>query len=294
MRKMANKKTGFPGKHPFGVCLTHDVDRVRKTYQHITHFLKSGNPYHLASIIKDENPYWNFPEIMRLEDELGVKSTFFFLNEKRRFTLKPGEFKLYYGRYGITEDKVRKAIKKLGEGGWEIGLHGSYQSYTTPGLLAREKKELEEVVGHPINGVRQHYLNLDIPRTWRLQEEAGFTYDCTYGHRRDTGFRDKKYTPYRPYNPQTKKYMKILEIPTTIMDTNLMKGNTPAQALEKAGKIMEEAEKNQALINIIWHQRTFNKKEFPGYTETYRKIIEKAQQKKAWIGTTGQAAEIFR
>ncbi|GAH60430.1 unnamed protein product, partial [marine sediment metagenome] len=35
-------KTMWPDNKRFAVCLTHDVDRVKKTYQYITHSGKGG------------------------------------------------------------------------------------------------------------------------------------------------------------------------------------------------------------------------------------------------------------
>ena len=75
------------------IALTHDVDRVVKTYQYITHPLKkllNGNlnefSYQLKSILI-KNPYWCFPEIIKIENEYNVKSTFFFLHESIPFDL---------------------------------------------------------------------------------------------------------------------------------------------------------------------------------------------------------------
>ena len=66
------------------IALTHDVDRIRKTYQFLTYTLKniaklnlSGFYYHASSIFKT-NPYWCFPKIIEIENDYKIKSTFFF------------------------------------------------------------------------------------------------------------------------------------------------------------------------------------------------------------------------
>jgi len=58
----------------FAVCLTHDVDRVHKSYQYITHFLRhlKGRDFGIAFIrsypysknYRVTNLYWNFEKIM--------------------------------------------------------------------------------------------------------------------------------------------------------------------------------------------------------------------------------------
>lgn len=85
------KQSFWPYGKEFAVCLTHDADEIRKTYQYLTYsmrHIKRGNikgvKRQLESLvdrIKGNEPFWTFEKIMELEDELGVRSTFFFLNE---------------------------------------------------------------------------------------------------------------------------------------------------------------------------------------------------------------------
>ena len=147
------------------VCLTHDVDRVCKTYQYITHDLLHLKFTKLGSIFSKENPYWAFKKIMSIENEYQVKSTFFFLEESLPFKFfSPKNWKLSLGKYKFSTPPVYNIIKELDANGWEIGLHGSYNSFRDYSLLSREKNNLEKVLAKPVVGIRQHYLNLDIPR----------------------------------------------------------------------------------------------------------------------------------
>lgn len=268
----------------FTVCLSHDVDRVHKSHQYLTHTLKgilkkdfNRSIYHIKSFFK-ENPYWNFEKIMEIEDNLGVKSTFFFLDESIKFNpLKPSNWKLSLGRYSFHDEKVRDIIKKLDSGGWEIGLHGSYNSYNKLGLLKKEKQKLESVVGHEIVGVRQHYLNLN-EETWRIQSEAGFKYDSSHGFTREIGFKENKYTPFTPL----KQYPDFKVIPLTIMDCALM---NKKNIKKEYTKIIDTAEKNQATLVLNWHNHTFNEEEFPGWGKTYVSIVEECIERGARITT---------
>jgi len=38
-------------------------------------------------------------------------------------------------------------------------------------------------------------------------------------------------------------------------------------------------------LSILWHQRVFNEKEFPGYLEIYEKIIQECKKRNAWFAT---------
>jgi len=57
--------------YEFALCLTHDVDRVHKNFQSPYYAWKERDLSHLKHLVTSENPWWNFEEIMELEDELG-------------------------------------------------------------------------------------------------------------------------------------------------------------------------------------------------------------------------------
>lgn len=56
----------------FAVCLTHDVDRVKKSYQYLAHFAKTLRYYHLLSFFLKEEPYWHFEKIMEIEEKYEI------------------------------------------------------------------------------------------------------------------------------------------------------------------------------------------------------------------------------
>lgn len=279
-----NKWTGPDGEN-FAVCLTHDVDRVKKTYQAITHFLMDGRAYHLTSIFSTSNPYWTFDKIMEIEEKHNVRSTFFFLNESKRLNLfKPSTYKLTLGRYNIHNQKIIEVIKKLNKDGWEIGVHGSYDSYQNKDLILREKNELEGILGKPVLGIRQHYLNLDIPNTWELQREVGFKYDSSFGFRNRIGFRGNKIRPFRPFDDE------FLEIPLTIMDGPLFKSSKGIYtAWRKCENLLKYIEKKKGLLTVLWHTDRFNDREYPNQMRVYEKIIEESLKRNAWVTNCREA-----
>ncbi len=260
----------------FTICLTHDVDRVRKTYQYLTHKSrkKKYSKKKFSSGIKN-NPYWCFDKIMEIEEIYAVRSTFFFLHETIPFNpIKPSNWPLSVGRYSLMGNEVKSIIKELDKNGWEIGLHGSYLSYKNIQLLKEEKALLEDIIESEVIGIRQHYLNLEIPLTWELQSEVGFKYDSSYAIKNDIGFPNKKYLPF------TDDISRMYVIPIALMDSFLFKksGNDIDIAWNLVSKIMFEAQANNAIFTVIWHQRTFNKEEFPGYIYIYKRIIEEGKR----------------
>lgn len=289
------KMNPWPDERKFVLCLTHDVDRIDKTYQSLTHGIRSlkngglgGLGYHLKTLAGTENPYWNFHSIMGLEDRLNVKSTFFILDERGRATVNPGTWWRYLGRPNLDDNRLADVVKELGEKNWEIGLHGSYESYVSQRMLEQEKNRLEHATGTEVTGVRQHNLNLNSPETWRIHEKLDLKYDCSLGFNHNVGFRWGTCRPFRPYDGENTRTLNIWEIPTTVMDNPLMKAENPWKNYQK---IVEEVMRHQGVLNIIWHQAKFNKKEFPGYTELYEKIIKDCRKKGAWITTCNEVVK---
>jgi len=76
----------WPEGKKFALCLTHDVDRIRKEWWHcLYYFAKTKRMYHLRSLFpQSEDSYWNIERIMNIEDRYGVRSTFFFLKESKK------------------------------------------------------------------------------------------------------------------------------------------------------------------------------------------------------------------
>ena len=278
----------WPDNKSFAVCLTHDVDRVRKTYQYITKSRK-GSRRRMRRLFEFRNPYWGFPTIMMIEDKFEVRSTFFFLQESKRINLlKTKEWVLSAGKYKFNDRNISEIIQILDRNGWEIGLHGSYESSKYEDLLREEKEALEHVIGAEVIGIRQHYLNLKIPQTWRIQRKVGFLYDASFGFRDRIGFRDEKYLPFHPFDNS------FLEIPLTLMDGALFSNYDSEDAIwtECLG-LIETAERQKGLLTVLWHQRVFNEEEFPGWSNVYIKIVKECTERNAYFGTCKDIRDLW-
>jgi len=253
------------------IALTHDVDRIRKSYQYLTRSFRYLKKWDFKKIYKEflsipkfNDVYWNFEDIMAIEDSLNIRSTFFFLNESIPIDFfHPSNWKLSFGRYKITEKKVRNIIHTLDKNGWEIGLHSSYNSYLEPKLIKEEKILLEYIAGHNILGVRQHYLNLN-DKTWDIQKNAGFKYDSSFGYTKKIGYKDEKIYPFRPFNDD------FIVFPLCIMDSCFMEDNNRNT---KIRVIIEQTENKDAILVLNWHSNNFFERDYPFYKSTYINLI---------------------
>lgn len=270
------------------VCISHDIDRIDKTYQYVTkplRALKKGNLglffCYLWSTLTIRHPYWGFDRMMEIERKYGVKSTCFFLNESMKFKLtQPKTWKLALGRYNIYDKRIIRIIKELEDDGWEIGVHGSYHSNNKYELLKHEKDVLESIVGHEVIGVRQHYLNF-ADNTFEIHVKAGFKYDSTWGLTRGIGFKEGKVKPFFPIEGSD-----YCEIPMTIMDSPF--AETPDK-WEEFEKIVDEIDMNDAYLVINYHNNNFSNSDFLGYDTDYIRMIEILKCRNAQFMTMGEA-----
>jgi len=243
----------------------------------------------LGRTLHGDDPYWNFERIMTLERELGVRSTFFFLNESGRPSLvHPQSFVLFKGRYTFEEPRIRSVIRELCSGGWEVALHGSYYSYQDAVLLRQEKENLETILGEPVRGVRQHYLNLDVPETWKIQANVGFVYDSSWGYPHWAGFRGEAVGPFFPTDPVSGEGLSVLELPMAIMDSYLMEMEEPWREVLKCIELAEEA---SGVLTVNWHQRVLNPLEYPERYDLYIRLIQECQHRGAWIAPLKEIAK---
>lgn len=282
----------LPGGADFALCLTHDVDRPYKTYQALYFALREQSLYHLRTLFSNERPYWQFDEVTQLERELGVRSAFYFLNEPSQMVVRPLRelFSMQHltdhlGRYDIETEEIRDVVRQLDRDGWEIGLHGSSTSHRNEERLRTEKETLEEILGHSVTGVRQHYLSLDVPETWRRQADVGLQYDTSLGSSSTYGF-DHGYLPRRPFDDE------FVVFPLTLMETALPDPSTDFdEAWSECEQLLDEAAENGAVMTVLWHPRFFNEREFPGYKSLYRRLVKSALDRGGWVGAPGHLYE---
>nr|WP_282594698.1 polysaccharide deacetylase family protein [Halomarina salina] len=280
--------------YTFALCLTHDVDRLTEGYRGLYYALRNRDPSRLRTLHPQRESYWQFDTIVDLEASLGVRSSFNVLVEKDLFAelpprewVKPRNWLLYRGRYDVQSPAVADTVRQLDAGGWEVGLHGSYDSYRDTDRLRYEKGVVESVVDHEIRGGRQHYLNLDVPETWHRHADVGLGYDTTLGASQSYGF-DHGYGVRRPFDD-------FLVFPLTLMDIALPDvSNNPERAWRECERLLAEARDNGAVMTVDWHQRCFSETAFPYYGRLYRALVERALEMGAWVGPPGDLYEYLQ
>jgi len=137
-----------------------------------------------------------------------------------------------------------------------VGLHPSYGTYRNSGQLNIEKKRLEKTLGKgKVFISRQHFLQMNVPETFRRLEAAGFREDFTTAFAHAPGFRSGTAVPHYFYDIEKDTTGELLLHPTVVMDTCLIThwGLRPEEALEKIKLMVDECKQSGGDFVSLWH-----------------------------------------
>jgi hypothetical protein len=180
--------------------------------------------------------------------------------------------------------KVKEVMAFLRQDGFDVGLHGSYFSALQEGLLAEQKNTLETAIRAPVATTRQHWLHLQVPWTFSLQERAGFQADTTLGFNRNIGFRAGTSLPFFVYDRNQQKQLNLLEVPLVVQDGALIGANaleySPEKALDVVKEVAARIKNVQGCLTLLFHPDIFQK---PGLAPLYRSIIDYCLGQNAWV-----------
>ena len=287
-------KPFWPDNRSSAFILSHDVDRVKLTYQKAARNLARGDILGAFSSLwlqlfgkekrRDSNSYYNFEQILSKQQEWGIPSTLFILREKRRIVeLLKGRPQHVFGVYDpkeIVEDLLPFLEKEN-----ELGLHLSLDSYRSTDHLKQETNYLNGLIKTKVRGVRSHYLNFD-EMTPDLLLNENFLYDSSYGINFTNGFRSGTMFPFLLRS--TDQQM-LWEIPFQLMDTALLWQYEQSKSWHEIEKNVKSLARNVheggGLLVLNWHQRHFNMGEEPKLFELFNGLITTLQQQNGWFTT---------
>ncbi len=286
----------------FAVCLTHDVDVLKKwsafgIYNEVMNKFIMGREdiqerrerfaKFLYLFSKGFDPYREgMKKILEFEKSLGIKSTFF---------LKSGGKSRYDARY--KWDKfMNDFVNELINSNFEIGLHPSFDSFDKVELMEEEKMRLENFTGLKIQGVRQHYLRYDFGKTPLIHSELGFRYDSTLGFNLRYGFRCGYMFPYKIYDVWNNVELGIYEIPIVFMDSVYQYGRSSAEVgdiLSEILKLVKVAKCFGGVITVLFHNSVYDEFDFKGWDFIYEEFVKFALNEGAFVGSCSEVLGLF-
>jgi peptidoglycan/xylan/chitin deacetylase (PgdA/CDA1 family) len=301
--------SSWPDNKSFALCLTHDVDFVsgknhsRRLFRRLRRVVSSpekravalyqaaGSMERLVTRLGRPDPIGDFEQWLKLEDQYGFRSTFFFLpSELAKVHVYDMDYVFSDSvTYGSARTSVAEMMRQIDHAGWEIGLHGSYLSAYDGDMLRDQKRQIEEVVRKDVRSIRQHYLRYDVSVTPGLQEAAGLVCDSTQGFSKTTGFRAATSFPYWCWDHARGCVTHVLEIPMAVMDSALFSRVAPdldeRGAVEHCVQLMESVAQVGGCLTLNWHSHNLGN---PVYRRAYASILTRARELNAWGRSVSQ------
>lgn len=252
---------GFPFmSHVYRVQVSHDIDHLGGSVNPIVTALKMLKNYALhwdKKIFLDDFNHitaghgltpdtWSASQLVEWAQEFKYKPRFYFMTASKS---------AFDEGYDPGKPDEMKLINTLIDSGFEIGLHAGYATMRDKSVLTQEKERLEKVAGYPVTSVRQHYLRVQAPYTWRLWQEVGFLHDSSLGFSDVPGFRCGTCHPYHLFDLEQNRELDIIEEPLIVMDTTLfdkqeksfVDAETEIYALAASCKAVG------GVFSILWH-----------------------------------------
>ena len=307
LRRWAALRTGQAEDSLFGArpraafVLTHDVDALVKTpairlkrivvdtvaaarlafasrWRDALGRVGAGTRFTLASA-----DYWLFDEVCALEASFGYRSLFLFADrgEGRRrpvaWLLDPG--------YRIDDPRVAGLMRKLIEGGWEVGVHPGVDSWNDAVAQVSIVRSATQSSGQDIELCRQHWLRFSWKDTWAAQAAAGIRIDFTLGFNDRPGFRNGAALRYQPWNSEAATPHSIESVPTILMDSHFYDYAYPADPGAAIQPWIDEVVAVGGEASLLWHVHTMH--EEYGWADGYRRLLDLLKQRQARVVAAG-------
>jgi hypothetical protein len=287
-------KSFWPSGANLAVALTHDVDILDKWSLYVLFrifsLVKRRNFKTLLKMLlklpkfisSQDKSLRGINLILEQEKRIGFNSTFFFLAGK------PSLRTILKSDITYSVKKAKPAVERILNAQGEVGLHGSLNSYMKKEDLKKEKESLDQFLLSSCVGIRQHFLCLKVPQTWRSQSESGFLYDCTLGYPDRSGFRSGFAFPFHPYDLQADEELEIWEINTNVMDQTYDKYDPKTkEQMKKEIELLQDQLKGRhgGLLTLLWHTNVLKEFGFPDFLNLYAELLEGFLQKKAFVST---------
>lgn len=266
-------------EHTFRFVPTYDID-IAWSYMHkglvrtmggYTKGLASLNVMDLVQrtltlLWLKKDPFYTYHYLKGWQERFGHYPIYFFL---------VGEFDEYDKNIAITEPAFQTLIKHVADYA-DVGIHPSYASNAQPNKMIRERGSLEGILKRPVTKSRQHYLKLELPRTYQRLLDMDIEDDYTLGYTSHAGFRSGICTPYYFYDLSMEMKTSLKLHPFTLMDSvfKYYLQIRPDELVDKAKPLVEEVKNMGGTLYTLWHNNSLsNLFEWRGWRDPYKDLL---------------------
>ncbi len=222
--------------------------------------------------------------VLEVEQRHGLPSTWFVLcGSPTLASLRAGDV-----TYAPESRAAAAILRELRARGCEIGLHGSFATADRPALFGEQRARLEQLTGHPVRGVRQHFLRMQPGATQHGMLAAGFQYDTTYGFPDRNGFRLGVADVIPAWDASAERPLALDEAPLCWMDRALSKYRgveEPDAWVSEGIRLARACREVEGLWVGVWHPNLTPALGFPGAPRAFGDLVERIIADTPFVGT---------
>jgi hypothetical protein len=169
-----------------------------------------------------------------------------------------GNYAKYDTNIAWNDPRHQELISEISRLG-HLGLHPSYASNYSDEKLEQEVRRIKTITSKVITESRQHFLKLNLPKTYHRMMEYGFEKDFTMGYADDYGFRAGTAREHAFFDIlANESYPNYRIVPFVYMDGTLLeyKKMSIEQSLQAVDQLTREVKKYGGSFCFIWHNET--------------------------------------
>ena len=216
---------------------------------------------------KRKDPFDSFDFQFELQKEFKLKPIYFILC---------GEYDTNDKNISLRKEAFRNLIKHLGDYA-DVGIHPSFSSYLDIDKMRHEIDNLSEVLHRPLTKSRQHFLRMNLPRSYQKLIELDINDDYTMGFASQAGFRAGIADTFRFYDLENDMVTNLRVHPFALMDGTMRDYlNLDLEAsFQLAKQLVDEVKAVGGTFIYLTHNETLGgEKRWVGWPEMYRQLLE--------------------
>ena len=265
-------------KTTFNILPTYDID-IAFAYKHHSNIVQIGgllkNIFYLRNSVKErlsvlfglkKDPYDVYEWLNELHKKDQLNPIYFFLVAEQRseFDKNP------------VRENLSSIIQQICSQN-QIGIHPSYVSNNDVQVLKDEINFLENCSNQKITKSRQHYLQLQFPKTYQQIINQKIKNDFTLGYGTHNGFRASYCNPFYWYDLSKEEKTDLIIHPFCYMDANCIfeQKLNPNEALKEMKYYYEQVKSVNGEFSFIMHNHFLTEQEkWKDWRKTYTNFLQ--------------------
>jgi hypothetical protein len=218
-----------------------------------------------------KDPFDSFDFQFELQKEFKLKPIYFILC---------GEYDTNDKNISLRKEAFRSLIKRLGDYA-DVGIHPSFSSYLDLPKLQAEIDGLSEVLHRPLTKSRQHFLRMNLPRSYQKLIELDISDDYTMGFASQAGFRAGIAETFRFFDLENDMVTNLRVHPFALMDGTMRDylNLDVDDSLTLAKQLVDEVRTVNGKFIYLTHNETLGgEKRWVDWPEMYRHLLEYVYQ----------------